>query len=405
MPAGPRGMALLPILHSFALDEVILCYGLAPGRNLMPNDYLYFFFNDALDPASLNIPDLEPGGGAVSIDILATDGSDYTASFADLGLGDFTTSFSVSDLSDNPYIQGNVELSPDGKMLAIGLTGNPGEVGNFTLASGSFIPSALVTNSSGTELDNTPLQTTSAGVTAPALGSTHQTLACVTGTAISNQPINAVGVQIWYDSDGSWYYLQPDGEGGWTFDEGEYAIAATATIADWSAWSLTLEAAQQAAIIDSEPLGCNIDVFMSLGNVGSTLRYVSSFAIDTSAPELAPGYPTDPPDSPGDLTPWPVADNLVMYFIDEVTAVPGKHIFIKRGSDDSIFADILAASANVNITTSWGESTVTIDPPANMGVGTQYYVQIDTGAFVDLAGNPYAGINDTTTWNFGTNMP
>ncbi|NOZ43781.1 MAG: hypothetical protein GXP45_01180 [bacterium] len=37
-----------------------------------------------------------------------------------------------------------------------------------------------------------------------------------------------------------------------------------------------------------------------------------------------------------------------------------------------------------------------------MESNTDYYIQIDSGAFVDRASNPFTGILDTGTWNFTT---
>jgi hypothetical protein len=43
---------------------------------------------------------------------------------------------------------------------------------------------------------------------------------------------------------------------------------------------------------------------------------------------------------------------------------------------------------------------ITINPSSSFGSRTQYYVQIDTTAFTDAAGNRYAGIADLTSWDF-----
>ncbi|KKS39285.1 MAG: Regulatory P domain of the subtilisin-like protein proprotein convertases and other protease, partial [Parcubacteria group bacterium GW2011_GWD2_42_14] len=45
-------------------------------------------------------------------------------------------------------------------------------------------------------------------------------------------------------------------------------------------------------------------------------------------------------------------------------------------------------------------NTVTINPTASFVVDASYYVQISNTAIRDLAGNAYAGISNTTTWNF-----
>jgi Ca2+-binding RTX toxin-like protein len=43
-----------------------------------------------------------------------------------------------------------------------------------------------------------------------------------------------------------------------------------------------------------------------------------------------------------------------------------------------------------------------INPTADLGEGTDYYVEIAKGAIKDIAGNKYAGITGNSTWNFTT---
>lgn len=390
-------VALAPFaIKKFKLDSLILCYGLAPGRDLMPNDILYFFFNSPVNPESINIPGLLPGGGAVGVEILASDGTQYTKTFSDLGLGDFVTSFSASDLSSNPVIQGQATLTSDGKMLEIDLQGDPGS-GHFTLASGLFTPAAGIKDINNNPISIGMVGPTSASVSYPSWGSAIQGLASITGTAASNLSINNVAVQLWYNNDGTKEYLQPDGIGGWLFTEGEYAIAAAESASGWSTWSLPLDAMQQEAITAKEGCLFYIDVFISSGRVGSTIRHLSSFTIDTTAPQLAIAYPFDPPN--GEVC--AVNADLLLYFTETVIPTSGKYIYIRK-SDDSLFETIAAASALIE-TNAWGESTVKINPSGTFANGSNYYIQIDPGAFVDRAGNPYAGITDSSTWSFTAN--
>jgi hypothetical protein len=63
--------------------------------------------------------------------------------------------------------------------------------------------------------------------------------------------------------------------------------------------------------------------------------------------------------------------------------------------------DVLVQAFNVTTDiTGTGTSTITINPTSNLDGETDYYVKIDATAFDDAAGNSYAGIADTTTWNF-----
>lgn len=44
--------------------------------------------------------------------------------------------------------------------------------------------------------------------------------------------------------------------------------------------------------------------------------------------------------------------------------------------------------------------TVTLETPLKSN--TTYHVKVDAGAVLDLAGNPWPGISDETTWSFTT---
>lgn len=44
--------------------------------------------------------------------------------------------------------------------------------------------------------------------------------------------------------------------------------------------------------------------------------------------------------------------------------------------------------------------TVTLESPLKSN--TKYHVKVDAGAVLDLAGNPWPGIDDETTWTFTT---
>ncbi len=90
--------------------------------------------------------------------------------------------------------------------------------------------------------------------------------------------------------------------------------------------------------------------------------------------------------------------NLVLTFSENMSAVAGKNITIKKTSDDSTVETIDATNSKVTVT----GNQVTINPDTILSDLTSYYVQIESGAFVDSATNPYAGMSATTAWNFTT---
>jgi len=114
---------------------------------------------------------------------------------------------------------------------------------------------------------------------------------------------------------------------------------------------------------------------------------------DATAPTLASSTPSD------NATNAAAGANIVLTMSENVTAVTGKNITIKKTSDNSTITTIDAADAQV---TGSGTSTITINPTADLAVGTEYYVLIDSGAFKDSANNDYAGISSTTALSFTT---
>jgi methionine-rich copper-binding protein CopC len=113
---------------------------------------------------------------------------------------------------------------------------------------------------------------------------------------------------------------------------------------------------------------------------------------DVSPPALSAKSPLD------DATTMILDFDFEITFTEDVTNGTG-NIVIKRGSDDSVFESFDIVSTNVTFS---GTNVVTFSPTNEFLMGTGYYVQIGTNAIHDLAGNAYAGITDTSTWNFTT---
>jgi hypothetical protein len=113
--------------------------------------------------------------------------------------------------------------------------------------------------------------------------------------------------------------------------------------------------------------------------------------VDSTAPTLASTLPLD---GATDLLP---TANLIATFSETVQKGTG-NIVIKKSSDNSVVDTIDVTTAQVTIT----GATVTIDPSVTLAATEAYYVQIDATAIKDNAGTPnfYAGISDTSTWNF-----
>ncbi|KKU18139.1 MAG: hypothetical protein UX31_C0013G0017 [Candidatus Nomurabacteria bacterium GW2011_GWA1_46_11] len=116
---------------------------------------------------------------------------------------------------------------------------------------------------------------------------------------------------------------------------------------------------------------------------------------DTTAPTVSTFSPAD------NATGVATTANLVITFDEAVDAEAGANndIIIKKTSDNSTIETIDAQDAKV---TGSGTAIITVNPATTFDYSTGYYVQIGADAFDDTAGNSYAGISDTTSWNFTT---
>jgi len=88
-------------------------------------------------------------------------------------------------------------------------------------------------------------------------------------------------------------------------------------------------------------------------------------------------------------------------FAMEVTAVPDKEIRIRHVADDTVF-DSFDATDPDKVSVNGNKVTLT---PENLEPGTEYYIEIDQGAFADGRGNRFAGIAGSNGWNFVTHDP
>ena len=122
------------------------------------------------------------------------------------------------------------------------------------------------------------------------------------------------------------------------------------------------------------------------GNI-STPSAAHTINIDTTAPTVTATGPEDG----GFGAP---AANLTITFSENVLKGSGT---IRLVNDtDSTYVDIPVSDTGITIS----GNTVTINPTADLLMAKSYHVEIAAGAFTDTAGNAYAGINDSTTWNF-----
>ncbi|MAL97468.1 MAG: hypothetical protein CL583_03365 [Alteromonadaceae bacterium] len=125
------------------------------------------------------------------------------------------------------------------------------------------------------------------------------------------------------------------------------------------------------------------------GNV-SAASAAFGVVVDTTPPLIAS---LDPMDGATDV---PLAADLTIDF-DETVYVGSGDIIIRRANDNSIFEQIPVGDSRV---TGDGTSSLTINPATEFELFTDYYVQMAAGTVTNGVGNAFAGITDTTTWNF-----
>ena len=146
---------------------------------------------------------------------------------------------------------------------------------------------------------------------------------------------------------------------------------------------------------------------------GTTWNFTTGTATDTTAPTVSGYLPAD------DATGVALYPQLKLTFDEPVAKGPAGRIWIlydrespqNIGGGRSIRMDVNSPLVSVG-RGSDGINVVTIDltdrtDPRRRVLNrldgwSEYYVQITEGAFVDRAGNRYAGIADKTTWGFIT---
>ncbi len=89
--------------------------------------------------------------------------------------------------------------------------------------------------------------------------------------------------------------------------------------------------------------------------------------------------------------------SLLISFDEAVSKGTG-NIFLKKVSDNSTVATVDVASPAVAIT----GFAASINIGTTLDLNTNYYVEMPSGVFTDIALNAFAGINNNSTWNFTT---
>ncbi|MBF0099021.1 MAG: FG-GAP repeat protein, partial [Magnetococcales bacterium] len=173
--------------------------------------------------------------------------------------------------------------------------------------------------------------------------------------------------------------LFDDANNNGVFDSGETTLGNTAVGSD-GFWSVVISLAGDGV----HPIRA---VQTDVAGNSSAASAVLLVTQDATAPTLLSSSPAD------NATDIATSSNIVLTFSENVLAGSG-NIVISNGSDIRTIA--MSDSTQV----SFSGSTLTINPTTDLLTGTTYSVQMASGVIQDLAGNPYAGISDSTTLDF-----
>lgn len=145
----------------------------------------------------------------------------------------------------------------------------------------------------------------------------------------------------------------------------------------------------------SDVLDGNIDPTLEMATgqvfadaVAAALQKIGQLHQDTTAPLLQSSVPVD---NAGQVL---ANSNITLKFNETVIAGSG-NIVLSNGTDTRTIAVTDSSQITFNA------DTVTINPKTDLNGGSNYYLQMESGVIRDRFGNPYAGISDKTTLNFG----
>ena len=113
--------------------------------------------------------------------------------------------------------------------------------------------------------------------------------------------------------------------------------------------------------------------------------------VDNNNPSLSSSSPSD------DASNVTVSSDIVLTFNEAVDVESGNIHIIKTSNGIPIAIDVTGTLLSGS-----GTTEITINPSSDLEHDTSYHVKIDSSAFDDAAGNSYAGVSSTTTFNFST---
>ena len=130
----------------------------------------------------------------------------------------------------------------------------------------------------------------------------------------------------------------------------------------------------------------------TFNNISDFSQFILGIYHDAEAPYISDSYPADD----GSMF---IYDSLTITFSEKVFEVAGKTLYIYN-IEGTIFQSFTLPHPYI---TGSGTNTITIDHN-NLIMQNDYYIVIQSGTFIDLYGNEFAGLSVPTDRNFSTKV-
>lgn len=197
------------------------------------------------------------------------------------------------------------------------------------------------------------------------------------------------------------------------FDENVSAVTGNVTVHQFSDDMVIDTIAVDTAAVSVSGATATISTSVELDNSATYYVEIDAGAfVDSSSNPFAGisgnstwAFTTEDPVSPNPVivtlepengaTSPPPADDLIATF-DKIVVPATGNITLFDAADDSVVEAFDVTGGSVI----FFNDQVLVSPSSPLAAGTAYYVQIDSSAIVDAFSNPFAGINDKTTWTF-----
>ncbi|MFM8521864.1 MAG: Ig-like domain-containing protein, partial [Acidimicrobiaceae bacterium] len=141
------------------------------------------------------------------------------------------------------------------------------------------------------------------------------------------------------------------------------------------------------------------------GNITPAFSSSTAWRFQASPDTVAPVFLPNQSDPTNNMTNFVLNRNIELAFSEAVSTVATKTIRLCTGDADCATPVETFTLPSASVTSASGGMRVVIDPEANLTASTTYFLLIDSGAFVDGAGNPTASAVTAGQFQFTASLP